>query len=190
MFFWVNGASGAVKSRLACATAGVVALAWKCFRIARAVELMVQGVFFFSLMTLCYCVLHMLKHFLHWNCCVQRMCSRVVRRHSIVLCNSVSADRSGMAASSFIVAAAACIILVPFAAESRKFHIFTFWELKEASHESCVFTHHGCDLNVRICTNIVFFPVNGASGAVNRSWMRSTKKYWDVLCGSFACSTK
>ena len=71
---------GAEKSRLACATvSGVVALAWKCSRIARAVELMGQGVFFFSLMTLCYCLLHMLKHFLHWNCCVQRMCSKVLR---------------------------------------------------------------------------------------------------------------
>ena len=59
VFFRVNGASGAVKSRLASATVlGVVALAWNLPRIARAVELMVQGVFFFSLMMLCYCVLH------------------------------------------------------------------------------------------------------------------------------------
>ena len=109
VFFRVNGASGAKKSRLARTTgAGVVALAWKCSRIARALELMVQGVFFFSLMTLCYCVLHMLKHFLHWNCCVQRMCYTVVGCHSFVFCNSVSADRSGMDASRFIVAAAAC----------------------------------------------------------------------------------
>ena len=126
-------------------------------RNARAVELMVQRDFLFSLMTLCYCVLHMSKHFLHWNCCVQRMCSRVARRHSIVFCNSVSADGSGLAASRFIVAAAACIILVRFAAESRKFHIFKFWKLKEASHESFVFTHHGCDLNVRICTKHCVF---------------------------------
>ena len=47
VFFRVNAASGAVKSRLACATvSGVVALAWNLARIARAVELMVQGVFF------------------------------------------------------------------------------------------------------------------------------------------------
>ena len=74
VFFAVDGESGAEKSWLACATvAGVAALAWKCSRIARAVELMVQGVFFFSLMTLCYCALHMLKLFLHWNCCVKDM---------------------------------------------------------------------------------------------------------------------
>ena len=134
MFFRVSAAE---KNRLACATvAGVAALAWKCSRIARAVELMGQGVFFFSLMTLCYCVLHMLKHFLHWNCCVQRMCSRVVRRHSIVFCNSVSAHRSGMAALRFIFAAAACVILLRFAAKSRKCHIFNVWKLKEASHDT------------------------------------------------------
>ena len=41
---------------------------------------------------------------------------------SIVLCNSVSADRSGMAASRLLLAAAACVILLRFAAESRKSH--------------------------------------------------------------------
>ena len=58
VFFRVNGALGAVNSRLVCATvAGVAA------RNARAVELMVQRHFLFSLMMLCYCVLHVLKHF-------------------------------------------------------------------------------------------------------------------------------
>ena len=41
-------------------------------------------------------------------------------RISIVFSNSVSADRSGMAAPRFLAAAAACAILVFFAAESRK----------------------------------------------------------------------
>ena len=41
---------------------------------------------------------------------------------SIVLCNLVSADRSGMAASRLHLAAAACVILLRFAAESRKSH--------------------------------------------------------------------
>ena len=44
----------------------------------------------------------------------------VVCCHSIVFRNSASADRSGMAASRFIVAAAACVILLCFGAESRK----------------------------------------------------------------------
>ena len=88
--FRVSGASAAEKSRIACETgAGVIALAWTCSRSARAVELMVPGDFFSSLLTLCFCVLHVLKHFLHWNRCVQRMFSRVVRCHSFVLCNSV-----------------------------------------------------------------------------------------------------
>ena len=41
---------------------------------------------------------------------------------SIVFCNSVSADRNGMAASRLLLAAAACVILLRFAAESRKSH--------------------------------------------------------------------
>ena len=35
-------------------------------------------------------------------------------------CNSICSDRSGMAASRFLAAAAACGILLSFAAESRK----------------------------------------------------------------------
>ena len=49
------------------------------------------------------------------------ICVAVVR-NSIAFCNSASADCSGMAASRFLVAAAACIILLCFAAESRKSH--------------------------------------------------------------------
>ena len=41
-------------------------------------------------------------------------------RNSIAFCNSVSADRSGMAASPFLTAAAASVILVCFACESRE----------------------------------------------------------------------
>ena len=41
-------------------------------------------------------------------------------RNSIVFSNSVSADRSGMAASRFLAAAAACGILLCLAAESHK----------------------------------------------------------------------
>ena len=41
---------------------------------------------------------------------------------SIVFCNSVSADRGGMAASRLLLAAAACVRLLRFAAESRKSH--------------------------------------------------------------------
>ena len=47
------------------------------------------------------------------------ICVAVVRDF-IVLCNSVSADRSEVAASRFLAATAACVILVCFAAESRK----------------------------------------------------------------------
>ena len=37
---------------------------------------------------------------------------------SMVFCNAVSADRSGMAASRLLLVAAACAILLRFAAES------------------------------------------------------------------------
>ena len=46
----------------------------------------------------------------------------VVCCHSIVFCNSVFANRSAMAASGCIVAAAACVIPLCFGAESRKSH--------------------------------------------------------------------
>ena len=67
-------------------------------RFARAVELKVPGDFFSSLLLLCYCVLHVLRHFVHWNWCITAMCSTAVPRQSIVFCNSVSADRIEMAA--------------------------------------------------------------------------------------------
>ena len=47
-------------------------------------------------------------------------CCAAVCCHSIVFCNSMSADRSGVAASGFIVAAAACVILLYFGAKSQK----------------------------------------------------------------------
>ena len=129
-FFWVNGASVAEKSWLACATvAGVVALAGKCFQTARAVERMVPGDFFSSLMLLCCCVLHVLRHFVHWNCCIEEMRSMLQ-----------------------------LLELEGSLARKRRFHFFNAWNSKEASHESFVFTNQGCDLNVRICAkHCVFF---------------------------------
>ena len=46
--------------------------------------------------------------------------SDTVARSSIVFCNSVSADRLVVAASRLLGAAAACVILLSFAAEQRK----------------------------------------------------------------------
>ena len=92
VFLLVNRASAADKSWLACAAvSGVIALAWNFSRIAR-----VPSDFFSSLMTLCYCVLHVLRHFRHWNCCVQRMCSRVLCCHSILFatqCLQIAVER-------------------------------------------------------------------------------------------------
>ena len=111
VFFRVNGASVAEKSWLACATvAGVVALAGKCFQTARAVELMVPGDFFFSLMMLCHCVWHVLRHFVHWYCCIEEM-------------------RSVLDLLEF----EGCL------ARKLRFHLFNSWNLKDASHEGFVF---------------------------------------------------
>ena len=46
--------------------------------------------------------------------------SDAIARSSIVFCNSVSADRIGVAASRLLGAAAACVILLSFAAEDCK----------------------------------------------------------------------
>ena len=91
------------KRRFRCAT---VALPWNLARNARAVELRVPGDFFSSLLLLCYCALHVLRHFVHWNWCITAMCSTVVCCNSIVFGNSVSAERSGMVASKGFLAAA------------------------------------------------------------------------------------
>ena len=48
--------------------------------------------------------------------------SDAVARNSIVFCNSVSADRIVMAASRLLRAVAACVILLSFAAGSRKLY--------------------------------------------------------------------
>ena len=56
-----------------------------------------------------------------WSCKIAVICGAVVR-HSIAFCNSVSADRIGMAASTFLASAAASVILLCFASESRESH--------------------------------------------------------------------
>ena len=50
-----------------------------------------------------------------WSCNFRRRCAC-----SIVFCNSVSADHIVVAASRLLGAAAACVILLSFAAEDRK----------------------------------------------------------------------
>ena len=47
----------------------------------------------------------------HWNCEFRRRFADLLARSSIVCCNSVFANRIGMAASRLLGAGAACIIL-------------------------------------------------------------------------------
>ena len=107
---------------------------------------MVSSDFFSSLMMLCYCVLHVLRHSVHWNCCIEDMRSvldllefegsiaRKLRFHFFNSWNSKDASHE-----SFVVKSS------------------TLGNLKDASHESFVFTKHGCDLNVRICAKHCVF---------------------------------
>ena len=116
---------------------------------------------FFVDAVLCYGTLHVLRHFVHWNWCIKTMCSTVVCCKSSLFCNSVSADRSGMAASRFLAAAAACVILVFFAAESRKLIVMSAWKLRMVLWQ---FLHFGeDDFAIKIiftkCFEIVFFSV-------------------------------
>ena len=100
--FQVNGAPAAEKSRLAWAHLR----GWsRVSRTARLVELMVPGDFLYFLMMLCYCVLHVLTHFVHWKGCVEEMWSHLQLLEF---------------ASRFLLAAAACVILLRFAAGSCK----------------------------------------------------------------------
>ena len=87
---------------------------------------------------LCYCFLRVLRHFVHWNGC-KAMLFTVLCCNSILLCNSVCADRSGMVAPRLEW----CLFC------SR---VLRFW--------SCFVVellHHGCDLSVTICTKHCVF---------------------------------
>ena len=72
VFLRVNGASVAEKSWLACATvSGVVALAWKL----RAPVWTDGSGWLFPLLWWCCAIakLHVLRHFVQWNCCIEEM---------------------------------------------------------------------------------------------------------------------
>ena len=122
-----------------------------------AVELLVQRHFFSSLMMLCCCVLHVLKHFVHGKCCVEDMFSHL---------QLLEWRPRTKASFSHLLEFEGRL------ARKLRFHTFKSWNLTETSHETLVFTHHGCDLkylNVRICTKH-FFRVNGASAA-EKIWL-------------------
>ena len=116
---------------------GVGALPWNLSRTARAVELRVPGDFPL-LFWRCAIVFHM---------CWDTLC--IGTGEFIVLCNSVCADRSGMAAPR---------LLECYSFSSR---VLRFW-LCFASHFwhiALELLHQGCDLNVRICMKHCVFSV-------------------------------
>ena len=101
---------------------------------------------------------------MQWNCCVERMCSTVLCCHSIVFCKSVSADCSGMAASRFLPAAAACVILLRFAAESRQSYCNGSVRRVNGALEADFFDFGTDDFPFKIpfkkCFKIVVFPLS------------------------------
>ena len=107
------------------------------------------GHFFFSSLLLCFCVSHVLRYFVHWNWCIKAVCSTVVRCNSLVLCHSVCADRSGMAAPKllerYLFSSAVLRSCLSFASHCC-------WIALE------LLPHHGrMQLNCRICTKHCVF---------------------------------
>ena len=120
----------------------------------------VPGNFFFSLLLLRYCVLHVLRHFVYWDWCIKAMCSTVACCNSNVLCKSVCADRSAMAVSRFLAAAGACVILLCFA-ESRDLHC-----------NGCVKVANGAfKFAFKKCFKIVVFPLGGCDPVLELQFM-------------------
>ena len=65
-------------------------------------ELRVAGDLFSSLLMLCYCALHVLTHFVHWNWCIKAMCSESCVAILLCCANLVCADRSEMASPRLV----------------------------------------------------------------------------------------
>ena len=136
----------AEKSWLACATlSGVVALAWKCSWTVRAVELMVPGDFFSSLMMLCYCVF----------ACVETLCAlELLHWRGVFTSWTLGIWRRPRTTASF-----SHLQFLEFEgafARKLRFHIFNSWNLKEASHESFGFTSSARGIWRRPCTKASF----------------------------------
>ena len=121
---------------------------------------------FASLMMLCYCVLHVFRHStLCIGTAALKRCGHFLTSwklkeasHEIVvfISSTLAIWKKPPTKASF-----SSLQLLEFERSlprKLRFHIFNFWNLKEASHESFVFMNHGCDLNVRICAkHCVFF---------------------------------
>ena len=84
--------------------------------------------------------------------------SDAIARSSIVFCNSVSADRIVVAASRLLGAAAACVILLSFAAEDRK----SYWNgCIKAAKVICqqIFSIFPFKIPFKKCFKIVFLSL-------------------------------
>ena len=123
---------------------------------------MVSGDFLSSLMMLCYCVLHVLRYSVHWNCCTEEMRSlldllefegslaRKLRFHVFHFRNLKEASHE-----SFVFISSTTGFERSLARKLR-FHIFHFWKLKEASHEIVVFMSSTFEIWRKPCTKASF----------------------------------
>ena len=149
-FFRVNRASVAEKSWLAWATiAGDFSLTSNLSRTARAVELMVPGDF--SLFGWCcaFCVLHVLRHGVHG-----KLVYRSDVFYSIVLQFFCVVQFSLCRSQWHGFAKAAGMVLV---LQYSRALSFCLWFASLCWQITLELLHHGCDLNVRICTKHCVF---------------------------------
>ena len=85
-------------------------------------------------------------------------------RNSLGLCNSVFADRSGMAASTFLAAAAASVVLLCFASGSRGSHCNGCMKVANDALAADIFFILAMDdfpikIPFKKCFKIVVFPL-------------------------------
>ena len=123
----------------------------ECSRTEGAVELMVSGCFFSSLMMPFYCVSNVLRHFVHWNCCIEEM------RSLLDLL-----EFEGCLARKLVFVHSTVGIWRRPRTKAFRFQIFNCWNLKDASHESFAF----------ISWNLEFEGCLARKLRFHESWMR------------------
>ena len=119
-----------------------------------ALELVHQSDVLYCIVLQCYGSLHVLRYFADWNWRIAATCFTVACCNSIVFFKSVSAAHNGMAASrsferylvssSKVLGLQLCLAIVLCLASHS-------WRI------ALELLHHGCDLNVKICTKHCFF---------------------------------
>ena len=111
--------------------------------------------------------------------------SDAVALSSIVICNSVSADRIGVAASRLLAAAAACVILLSFAAEDCK----SYWSgCIQAAIVICQQIFAILALAIFLLKSLLKMLQNRLFSALaSRSGFEAAIPVWKSLCKRLPC---